>query len=220
MLKLIAVLTMVIDHLGYLFFPEQEWMRAVGRLTMPIFGYAVARGFYYTSDSKRYLLRMGLLALLAQLPFFLLFGMGRELQFGDWSLWLPLLNMVVPWALALLLLRFPLLATFPIVLVLFFVPMDYTALVILLPIALYHLWFRERRHFLALVSVAAILSAIALVSFSLQWWSLLAIPLIFFLERYDGKVKLNRWFFYYFYPGHMLLLLIPAAMVGGTVLQI
>lgn len=215
MLKLIAVLTMVIDHIGYLFFPDQEWMRAIGRLTMPIFGYAIARGFFYTRDSKGYLLRVAALAVISQLPFMLLFGGSTEFQIGDWSFWFPLLNMVVPWALALLLLHFPPLAVFPIVLVLLYVPMDYTSLVILLPIALYHFWFRERRPVLALLSTAAILSGISLVSFPLQWWSLLAIPLIYFLEPYDGKLKLNRWFFYSFYPAHMLLLLIPVYLIGS-----
>lgn len=217
MLKLIAVLTMVIDHLGYLFFPDQEWMRAIGRLTMPIFGYAIARGFFYTRDPQKYLQRMAILAVVSQLPFMLLFGQSAEVELGSWSFWFPVLNMVVPWTLALLLLRCPLIALGPIILVLLYVPMDYTSLVILLPIALYHLWFKERRPILALLSTAAILSAIALLSSPIQWWSLLAIPLIYFLEPYDGKIRLNRWFFYSFYPGHMFLLLIPVALLGTAV---
>lgn len=214
MLKLIAVLAMVVDHLGYLFFPEQEWMRALGRLAMPIFGFAIARGFYYTRDSKSYLLRMALLAIVSQLPFMLLFGLRSEIAIGDWSIWVPVLNMVVPWALALLLLRLPLLALAPIVVALLYVPMDYSSLVILLPVALYHLWFSRRRPLLALLATAAVLSAISLLTTPLQWWSLLAIPLVYFLDRYDGKIRLNRWFFYSFYPAHMLLLLIPVAIFG------
>lgn len=214
MLKVIAVLAMVMDHLGYLFFPDQEWMRAIGRLAMPIFGFAIARGFYYTRDSKRYLIRMALLAVISQLPFMLLFSMGTEISIWDWSFWFPLLNMIVPWALALLLLRFPLIALGPIVVALLYVPMDYTSLVILLPIAIYHLWFKRRRPLLALLSTVAILSAIALLHSPIQWWSLLIIPLIYFLEPHDGKIRLNRWVFYGFYPGHMLLLLIPVAIFG------
>lgn len=214
MLKLIALITMVIDHVGILFFPDQEWMRAIGRLTMPIFGYAIARGFFYTRDSKGYLIRLSILAVISQLPFMLLFGRGQEISIGDWSFWFPLLNMVIPWALALLLLKLPLIAIAPIVVVLLYVPMDYTSLVILLPIALYHLWFKQKRPIWALLSSLAVLSAIALLSFPLQWWSLLAIPLIYLLEPYDGKIRLNKWLFYAFYPGHMLLLLIPVAIWG------
>ena len=214
MLKLIAVLAMVADHLGYLFFPDQEWLRVVGRLAMPVFGFAIARGFYYTRNPNSYLLRVALLAVLSQLPFMLLFGKGTELSLLGWDFWFPLLNMVVPWALALLLLRLPLLALGPIVIGLLYVPMDYTSLVILLPVALYHLWFKRRRPVLALLSTAAILSGIALLSAPLQWWALLAIPLVYFLERYDGKLRLNRWFFYSFYPVHMLLLLIPLKLLA------
>ena len=214
MLKLIAVLTMVIDHLGYLFFPDQEWMRAIGRLTMPIFAYAIARGFYYTRNPNSYLLRLGILAVASQLPFTLLFGQVQSFHLGDLNFWMPTLNMVVPWALAVMLLKLKPVFILPAVLVLFYIPMDYTSLVILLPIVLYHLWFAQKRPLLALGASVAVLSLISLLSFGLQWWSLLALPLIYFLERYDSRIRLNRWFFYGFYPVHMALLLVPVKLLG------
>lgn len=196
MLKLLAILTMVIDHLGYVFFPEQEWMRAVGRLTMPIFAYAIARGFFYTRDKKRYLLQLSILAVISQIPFMLLFHEG-------WTL-----NMVVPWALAVVALMSPLwvtplLALTPLVLG---IPMDYSSLVILLPVAIYHLWFKERRPLLAALAVVTVLSVIALLSPGYQWFALLALPVILLLEPYDRKITVNKWFFYAFYPAHILLL--------------
>lgn len=36
-LKLLAVVTMLIDHMGFTLFPHAVWMRAVGRLAFPIF---------------------------------------------------------------------------------------------------------------------------------------------------------------------------------------
>lgn len=196
MLKLLAILTMVIDHLGYVFFPEQEWMRAVGRLTMPIFAYAIARGFFYTRDKKRYLLQLSILAVISQIPFMLLFHEG-------WTL-----NMVVPWALAVVALMSPLwvtplLALTPLVLG---ISMDYSSLVILLPVAIYHLWFKERRPLLAALAVVTVLSVIALLSPGYQWFALLALPVILLLEPYDRKITVNKWFFYAFYPAHILLL--------------
>ena len=38
-LKLIAMAAMVLDHVGDNFFPGQVWMRALGRLAMPIFAF-------------------------------------------------------------------------------------------------------------------------------------------------------------------------------------
>ncbi|MBQ9620910.1 MAG: hypothetical protein IJR41_03110, partial [Atopobiaceae bacterium] len=38
-LKLIAMASMVLDHVGDSFFPDQVWMRALGRIAMPIFAF-------------------------------------------------------------------------------------------------------------------------------------------------------------------------------------
>ena len=197
MLKLIALFTMVLDHLGYVFFPEHEWLRWIGRLTMPIFAYAIARGFHYTRDRRRYLIQIAILALLSQGPYMLLFEQG----------WL--LNMCVPWALSVLALMAPRRYTPFVVLAsvgLLVIPMDYSSLVILLPLVIHRYWFEERRLWLALGGSVAVLSLIALFSNPDQWFALLALPLIFLLEKYDRRVRLNKWLFYVFYPAHILLL--------------
>ena len=71
-LKLIAMVSMVFDHVGDNFFPDQVWMRVIGRIAMPIFAFCIAEGFSHTRDRKKYLLRMGVFAVLSELPFDLL----------------------------------------------------------------------------------------------------------------------------------------------------
>ncbi len=44
-LKLIAMVCMVFDHVGDNFFPEQTWLRVIGRIALPIFAFCVAEGF-------------------------------------------------------------------------------------------------------------------------------------------------------------------------------
>lgn len=68
-LKLIAILAMLIDHIGGAFFPEVGWFRWVGRLAFPIFCYCMTVGLLYTRDIKKYLFRLGLFAVLSQ-PFY------------------------------------------------------------------------------------------------------------------------------------------------------
>ena len=53
-LKSIAALIMVIDHIGYMFFPKVIWIRKVGRLSFPIFAFFVAEGFFnsFLNSSK------------------------------------------------------------------------------------------------------------------------------------------------------------------------
>ncbi|WP_375327482.1 TraX family protein [Candidatus Tisiphia endosymbiont of Nemotelus uliginosus] len=44
-LKTVAILTMLIDHLGYYFFTEYQSMRCVGCFSMPIFCFFVGYNF-------------------------------------------------------------------------------------------------------------------------------------------------------------------------------
>lgn len=53
-LKALALLTMVVDHLGKYFFPELEWLRVIGRIAAPIFLFLV--GYNGTFSFNRYLL--------------------------------------------------------------------------------------------------------------------------------------------------------------------
>ena len=62
-LKFIACVSMLIDHAGLLLFPEQIWMRSIGRLAMPLFGFFIAEGARYTSNRMRYFMRTFLLGI-------------------------------------------------------------------------------------------------------------------------------------------------------------
>ena len=65
-LKLIAAVSMLIDHMGLLLFPHIVWLRYIGRLAMPIFAFAIAEGCRYTKNKAKH--------------FFLLFGLGAVCQ--------------------------------------------------------------------------------------------------------------------------------------------
>ena len=72
-LKLLAVLTMLVDHTGALLFPQIAVFRIVGRLSFPIFCLLLAEGAAHTSGKARYFLRLLLFAVLSEIPYDLAF---------------------------------------------------------------------------------------------------------------------------------------------------
>ena len=65
-LKVLAAVFMLVDHMGMLLFPDEEWLRVIGRLSMPLFAFMIAEGCRYTKNKYKH--------------FALLFGLGVACQ--------------------------------------------------------------------------------------------------------------------------------------------
>lgn len=73
-LKMIGIVTMLIDHVGAILFPQFLFFRIIGRISFPIFTYTSVEGFMHTHDVKKYMTRLGILALVSEIPFDLAFS--------------------------------------------------------------------------------------------------------------------------------------------------
>lgn len=68
-LRWLALGCMLLDHLWGTVVPGNNWMNYVGRLAFPIFAFQIAQGYVHTHDFKRYSRRLGLFALISEIPF-------------------------------------------------------------------------------------------------------------------------------------------------------
>lgn len=72
-LKIFAIITMTIDHVGAVLYPQYHVLRIIGRFAFPIFAFLIVEGMIHTHDAKKYLIRLGTFALISEIPFDLAF---------------------------------------------------------------------------------------------------------------------------------------------------
>ncbi len=210
-LKIIAIITMLIDHTAAVLIPSNTalWlaMRYIGRISFPIFVFLLVEGFCHTRNARKYLMRMGAFALISEVPFDLAFY-GKILEFKHqnifFTLFLGLLCLLLmkeaktrfeknTFAVnvlnILLILGFCVAAEY--------LRTDYGAAGIVLIVAFY--LFRGNR----LLSTGALL----LVSISINRIQTFAILAMLPIFLYNGQRGRNiKYAFYIFYPAHLLIL--------------
>ena len=201
-LKLLAMLTMTLDHIGVQMFPGALWLRIVGRLAFPIYAYMIAEGCAHTRNRRKYLLQMAGLALLCQLVYFV--AMGSLFQ-----------CILVTFTLSILLIYAcdtgsrPLtaLALLGVALVTVALPrllpgtdfaIDYGFFGVLVPVAAYLGETRREK----LLFTAGALVVLAWSVGGIQWYSLAALLPLALYGGQRGKRRM-KWLFYLYYPLHL-----------------
>lgn len=198
-LKMIAVIAMLIDHVGHVLFPEVEILRIIGRIAFPIFAYVLVEGFLHTKDVWKYLQRLCIFAFLSEIPFDLAiygkpFVFSHQNVFFTLALGLLLLIMLVKQTSSLK----RALISVAILLLSEFLRTDYSSVGILIILGFY--MFRQSKK--AQIGMVALL--MLLYTGGLQIYAMLGlIPIAFHNGEQGRKMK---WFFYAFYPVHLLVL--------------
>lgn len=206
-LKLIAMLTMTIDHIGVILLPQYRILRIIGRLSMPIYAFMIAEGCHHTHDRKAYFLRLLGLALLCQVVYAAVDRSLYQCILVTFSLSVGLICAVEnAWdkktpgsllaAAGLTAAVYLICEKLPLFLPGFHV--DYGIWGVLLPVIVY---FGGR-------DIVAFGLGVLLLCLSIghnQWWAMLSVPL---LALYNGQRGTHRlgWLFYLYYPAHLVIL--------------
>ena len=211
-LKLIACVTMLLDHIGAAFVSGYG-LRIVGRIAFPIYCFLLAEGVAHTRSPLRYGLRLGIGAVLSEFPFDLLFFGGVTLAYQNVMITLLLGFAMAQWMQHSRLRILPallsgaaaeLLAT------------DYGFIGVMM------IWvfvFTREMHWKTPVQIAALgllcwfsgslKIPIGSVRIPIEVFALLAmIPIAFYSGRKRTRSKALQWGFYLFYPVHLTVLLL------------
>ena len=73
-LKLIALITMIIDHIGAVLFPQVKVLRMIGRLAFPIYAYLIGEGCIYSKNKPKYLIKVGITYIVYEIVSYLVRG--------------------------------------------------------------------------------------------------------------------------------------------------
>ncbi len=212
-LKLIAMISMVFDHIGDLFYPGVMWPRMIGRIAMPIFAFFIAEGFAHTRDRKQYLLRIALFALVSEIPFDLAFS--GSIGFSHQNIMLTFFISI----LALMLFdriregkspnanqyspartAFGIFAVIAMAVLALALRADYTFFAV---IAVFLFYVFRHKHPVVRSGVGVAFLALTRTMGYYCTTGFSFIPLV----MYNGKKGRGlKWLFYVFYPGHLLVL--------------
>lgn len=223
-LKLIAIITMTIDHIGVVFGTAfYNFFRAVGRLSFPIFAFLLTEGYVHTKSFSKYFLRLLVLAVISEVIY--------DYFFFDSFIYLGANNIFFTLSLGLLTLflldkskglikkyfkdKIDLVIILPITYLLIIIIMGLIGEFLnfsygMLGIFVISFFYLFKENFPLLV--LSITLSTLIFGEGMQYFSIFSLILIYFYNKKLGKDC--KMFFYLYYPLHILILGLIKILLG------
>ena len=213
MIKLLALLTMLIDHIGVILLKDIMIFRLIGRLAMPLYAYCIARGFHFSKQHetlKKYVSNILALTIISEIPY------CQIVQY-------PAIDIGFTWLTAIAILfvlesnmespKKYLVAWFIILFVYSLdriISFDYGIYGVMTAVAMYYLMVkRESPVMMFIVSIILWIFYILFMNRSFeQIYAVFAVMFIVLLNPFDDSVRIPKRVYYWFYPLHMMILLL------------
>ena len=234
-LKIIAIIAMTLDHMADLFYPNMpnsivsNILHIIGRLTAPIMFFFICEGFYYTKNLGKYIKRLFLFAIISHFAYCFAFGINYiPFSTGDifnqtsimWTLaWSVVALYVVygdtklkewmKWVLIILIN----IITFS---------ADWSSIAVMIIIFMYKDRGNLKKQMKSLMLWTSIYALVSFIFVNknygiIQLFVILVYPLLKMYNGERGNIKWMKWFFYLYYPLHLIIIGIVRLMMYGNV---
>lgn len=212
-LKIVGVITMLFDHVGDAIIGKFSFCNLIGRIAFPIFAFQAVQGYIYTKDFKRHMLKLFIFACISQIPFMLFLSTYTEeiLTLNIFfTLFLGLLALFVYDKCKNKVLGFLFVILTSIIA--YFIHVDYGAFGILLIFCFY--FFKDKKGSMAITTIILCFLRFVpdIIATPILWYIYIqcaiftALSLIFILFYNKKEGPKAKYFFYIFYPLHLLIL--------------
>ena len=232
-IKVIAIAAMTVDHLTWAFFPGTQaiWyvclLHMIGRLTAPIMWFFIAEGCHYTRNMGKYIGRLFFFAVISHFAYDFAFGIpfipmstGIFNQTSVmWSLaWAAVLIFVfrkedIP--------KWVKIVSIIVICVISF-PSDWSCIAVMCPFFLFMHRDKFKRKAADIVIWTFMYSVVYFIFLDklygvLQMFTVLSVPVLAVYNGERGEWKGMKWFFYIYYPAHLIIIGIIRIMLHGNI---
>lgn len=214
-LKIIAIISMIFDHLGYIIFGNVSYFNYIGRIAFPIFAFGISEGYKKTKNPKKYFFRLLIFAIVSQIPYVLYMSKILNVKFNPINFNIFNLNIGFTLLLGFICITLfdkfkykslGLISVFILSIFAEIFPIDYGWYGILLIFAFY-LFYDNKKIMFVVYTLLSILKYIYSNNYILFiFFSMIPLLLIYLYNQKRGKNL--KYFFYIFYPLHFIILYI------------
>lgn len=234
-LKFFAIIAMTIDHLVSVIYPgyPKDWwiigLHIIGRLTAPTMWFMIAEGYHYTRDLKKYISRLFLFAVISHFAYNFAFGIPfipfKTSVFNQtsviWSLAWGVVAIAITdenrchlkqWQKTLLIM---------LICVITFCS-DWSCIAVM---AIIYIYANRGNLKMQVKMMMFFVSMYAIIYFFfidkvygiIQLFVIICVPFMMNYNGERGKWKGMKWFFYFYYPAHLVICGIIRLLLHGNV---